>query len=57
MRDFVHSISADARLSRAPDPQLERLLRRVVAIGLALVLLFFVALFYAITFVQFGNNP
>lgn len=40
MRDFVHSISADARLSRAPDPQLERLLRRVVAIGLALVLLF-----------------
>lgn len=40
MRDFAHSISADARPSRAPDPQLERLLRRVVAIGLALVLLF-----------------
>ncbi len=40
MRDFAHTIPADSRPSGAPDPQLERLLRRVVAIGLALVLMF-----------------
>jgi hypothetical protein len=40
MRDFAHSVSPEATAARGPDPQLERVLRRVVATGLALVLLF-----------------
>lgn len=40
MRDFVHSVSPEATAARGPDPQLERVLRRAVVIGLALVLLF-----------------